>query len=128
MIEERDVSLNEPDIVVYGRHQERAQIAALLEGARGGRAGVLVVRGEAGIGKHRLLADAADQAEGFRLLRCGGVEAEGELAFAALQQLLAPVLDRLDQVPASQAQALRGALGLVETPGETTGSWSRRGC
>jgi hypothetical protein len=74
--------------MLYGRREERAQIAALLEGAHGGHAGVLVVRGEAGIGKHALLADAAEQATGFRLLQCTGVQAEVELPFAALHQLL----------------------------------------
>jgi hypothetical protein len=58
----------------YGRHQERARIAGLLEGARQGRGGVLVIRGEVGIGKHALLADAAAQADGLRLLRATGVQ------------------------------------------------------
>ena len=53
--------------MLYGRRKERAQIGALLEGARGGQGGVLVVRGEAGIGKHALLADAVEQATGVLL-------------------------------------------------------------
>src|SRR6266571_1082732 len=105
--------------MLYGRREERAQIASLLAGARGGHAGVLVVRGEAGIGKHALLQDAAEQANGFRLLRATGVQADIELAFAGLHQLLGPVLDRLDRLPAPQAQALQGAFGLVETQTET---------
>jgi hypothetical protein len=100
--------------MLYGRREERARIAALLEGARRGHAGVLVVRGEAGVGKHALLADAAEQATGFHLLRCAGVEAEVELPFAAVQQLLGPVLDRTDRLPTPQAETLRGAFGLVE--------------
>ena len=107
--------------MLYGRREERARIAALLEGARGGHAGVLVVRGEAGIGKHTLLADAAEQASGFRVLRCTGAEAEMELAFAGLQQLLGPVLEALDRVPIPQAEALRGAFGLVDT--QTATNW-----
>ncbi len=98
----------------YGRREERALLAALLADARGGRSGVLVVRGEAGIGKRTLLWDAAEQAGDFRLLRGGGVDFEVELAFAALHQLLRPVLDRLDRLPAPQASALRGAFGLAE--------------
>ncbi|HZA83070.1 MAG TPA: AAA family ATPase, partial [Actinomycetes bacterium] len=101
--------------MLYGRRKERAQIGALLEGARGGQGGVLVVRGEVGIGKHAMLVDAAEQATGFRLLRCTGLEAEVGLAFAGLQQLLGPVLDRLDRLPAPQAEALRAAFGLVQT-------------
>ena len=88
--------------MLYGRCKERDQIGALLEGARGGQGGVLVVRGEAGIGKHALLADAVEQATGFRLLHTSGVEAEVGLAFAGLQQLLGPVLDRLDRLPPSR--------------------------
>jgi hypothetical protein len=110
---------DDQDSQLYGRHKERAVIAGLLAEARQGRSGALVIRGEAGIGKHTLLQDAANQATGFRLLRCTGVEAEVALPFAALQQLLEPVLDRLDRVPAPQAQALRGAFGLVETQGDT---------
>ena len=98
--------------MLYGRREERARIAALLEAARSGHAGVLVVRGEAGIGKHTLLQDAAEHATAFRLLRATGVEAEVELPFAALHQLLGPVLDRIDQLPDPQATALRGAFGL----------------
>ena len=89
--------------MLYGRRKERARIAALLEDARGGHAGVLVVRGESGIGKTTLLQHAADQAGGFRLLRCTAVESEVELAFAALQQLLRPVLDQTERLPAPQA-------------------------
>jgi DNA-binding CsgD family transcriptional regulator/tetratricopeptide (TPR) repeat protein len=105
--------------MLYGRRKERGQIGALLEGARGGQSGVLVVRGEAGIGKHALLADAVGQATGFRLLHTSGVEAEVGLAFAGLQRLLGPVLDRLDRLPAPQAEALRAAFGLVQTRTET---------
>jgi AAA ATPase-like protein len=101
--------------MLYGRRRERALIAALLEDARRGRAGVLVVRGEAGVGKHTLLADAAEQADDFRLLRATGVQAEVELPFAGLQQLLRPVMNRLERLPAPQAAALRGAFGLTET-------------
>jgi DNA-binding CsgD family transcriptional regulator len=101
--------------MLYGRYEERARIAALLAGARGGHAGVLVVRGEAGIGKHALLQDAAEQASGFLVLCASGFESEAEVAFAGLQQLLGPVLDRLDRLPAPQAGALRGAFGLADT-------------
>jgi DNA-binding CsgD family transcriptional regulator len=100
--------------MVFGRREERALVAGLLAGARGGRSGVLVVRGEVGIGKHLLLQDGAERADGFRLLPGAGVESEVELPFAGLQQLLLPVLDRLDRLPAPQASALRGAFGLVD--------------
>jgi DNA-binding CsgD family transcriptional regulator len=101
--------------MLYGRQEERAIIAGLLAGARRGRSGVLVIRGEAGVGKRTLLQDAAEQAEEFLLLRGAGVEAEFELTFAALRRLLRPVLDRLDRLPGPQADALRAALGLADT-------------
>ncbi|HYT26539.1 MAG TPA: AAA family ATPase, partial [Actinomycetota bacterium] len=66
--------------MLYGRREEHARVAALLAGARVGRSGVLVVRGEAGVGKRALLEDAAEQAAGFQLLRGAGVESEMELA------------------------------------------------
>jgi len=102
--------------MLYGRREERALIGSLLAGARGGHSGVLVVRGPAGIGKRALLGDATEQARGFRLLQCAGVESETELAFAGLHQLLRPVLDRLDQLPGPQASALEGAFGLAASP------------
>jgi len=79
---------------LVGRERERARLDALLDAARAGRSGVLVVRGEAGVGKTVLLDYAADQATRMRVLRACGVEAESELAFAALDELVRPVLSR----------------------------------
>ena len=95
------------------RAEERGVIADLLARARQGRSGTLVVRGEAGVGKTALLADAVEQASGMQVLHGAGVESEVELPFAALHQLLFPVLDRIDRLPRPQARALRGAFGLV---------------
>ncbi|MFC7106463.1 ATP-binding protein [Nonomuraea rubra] len=91
-----------------------ALIARLLDGARERRSAVLVVRGEAGIGKSALLGYAAARADGMRVLRGGGVESESELPYAAAHQLLRPVADRLAAIPAGQAAALRAAFGLGE--------------
>jgi DNA-binding CsgD family transcriptional regulator len=102
--------------MLYGRREERSLVAGLLAGARRGRSGVLVVRGEAGIGKRSLLQDAAEQATGFRVLRGAGSEPEAQLAYAGLHQLLRPALGRLGQLPAPQARALGAAFGLVEGP------------
>ena len=101
---------------LLGRERERAQLDQLLEQARLGRSGSLVVRGDAGIGKTALLAYAADRAEGMTVLRATGVEGEYELAFAGLHALLWPVIDRLDELPEPQRAALAAALGLA--PGE----------
>lgn len=95
-----------------GREQEQQALGALIDGARAGRSAVLVVRGEAGIGKTALLEDAAAGAEGLRVLRGTGLEAEAELPFAGLQLLLTPALDRLPALPEPQRDALSAALGL----------------
>jgi ATP/maltotriose-dependent transcriptional regulator MalT len=98
--------------LLYGRDPERSIIGGLLEGARDSRSGVLVIRGEAGVGKSALLDDAREQASDMQVLACAGVESETALPFAALHQLLRPVLLHLGKVPSLQADALRGALGL----------------
>jgi DNA-binding CsgD family transcriptional regulator len=98
--------------VLIGRESEQARIEALLRRARDGHGGGLVVRGEPGIGKTALLGYAEAQAAGMRVLRARGVEAEAELAFAGLHELLRPLLPLLDQLPPPQAAALAGALGL----------------
>ena len=79
---------------------------------------VLLVIGEAGMGKTVLLADAADRARsaGMRALPVTGRESESKLAFAGLHQLLRPVLSRAADLPGRQAQALLGALGLAADP------------
>jgi DNA-binding CsgD family transcriptional regulator len=100
--------------VAAQRAAEREAIGNLLARARRGRSGTLVVRGEAGVGKTALLADAVEQADGMRVLHGAGVESEVELPFAALHQLLFPVLDHIDRLPRPQARALRGAFGLAE--------------
>ena len=79
---------------------------------------VLVVTGEAGMGKTVLLADAAGRARsaGMRVLSVTGRESESRLAFAGLHQLLRPVLSSAARLPGRQAQALLGALGLAADP------------
>jgi predicted ATPase len=80
---------------------------------------VLLVIGEAGMGKTVLMADAADRARltGMRVLSVNGLESESKLAFAGLHQLLRPVLSSAAGLPSRQAQALLGALGLDADPG-----------
>src|SRR3954453_9412832 len=89
-----------------------APVEDLIASAESSRSGALVVRGEPGVGKSALLGHAIEQATGVRVLRAGGIEAESELAFAALHQLVRPVLDRLERLADPQATALAGALGL----------------
>jgi DNA-binding CsgD family transcriptional regulator len=100
--------------MLCGRTEQLAVIDRLLEDMRSGRAGALVLRGEAGVGKTTLLDAAAEKATGARVLRVAGVESEAELPFAALHALLRPALDQLGALPGRQAEALRGAFGMKE--------------
>ncbi|MEV6974917.1 AAA family ATPase [Kitasatospora sp. NPDC093806] len=103
---------------LYGREREQAAVDALLDGARDGRSGVLVLRGEPGIGKTALLEYAVAAAAGaFRVVRAAGVEYEAELPFAGLSLLLAPGLDGLAALPGPQRRSLEGAFGLGEGGG-----------
>src|SRR6201987_2638486 len=98
--------------MLLDRLPERAALSGLLDAARAGRSGVLVLSGEPGVGKTALLDWAVGSAAGLRVVRVAGVESEMELAFAALQQLCAPMLDQLEGLPDPQRDALGVALGL----------------
>ncbi|KJS60805.1 ATP-binding protein [Streptomyces rubellomurinus] len=101
--------------MLYGREDEQAAVDGLLAAARDGRSGVLLLRGEPGIGKTALLDGAVARAgDGFRVIRAAGVEYEAELPFAGLSMLLAPGLDRLAALPGPQRRALERAFGLAE--------------
>src|SRR3954463_14610340 len=102
--------------VLLGRADERALLDRLLENVRAGQSAVLVVRGEAGVGKTALFHYCARQASGFRVARIAGVESEMELPFAGLHQLCAPMLGRLGALPQPQQAALGVALGLSSGP------------
>ena len=98
--------------MLHGRDDERARLATLLDGARRGHAGTLLLHGEPGVGKSALLEDLVATAGGdVQVLRAQGVESEAPLPFAALHRLLRPVLGILDRLPAPQARALRAAFG-----------------
>jgi DNA-binding CsgD family transcriptional regulator len=99
-----------------GRRNECEVLVALLDGVRAGRSGALVVRGEPGIGKTALLEHAIESASDLKVLRAVGVESELELAFAALHQLCAPLLDQLERLPDPQRDALSTVFGLSARP------------
>ena len=95
-----------------GRVRETERVRQLIEAARQGQSRVLVVLGEPGVGKTALVGHVVGAAPGVRVLRAVGVESEMELAFAALQQLCAPLLDRLEGLPGPQRTALTTVFGL----------------
>ncbi len=103
--------------MLVGRERERQTIDALIAGARLGRSAVLLVTGDPGIGKTALLTDVAESLDGMRVLRATGSEAERDLPFAALDQLMRPGAADLERIPPPQARALGIALALQ--PGES---------
>ncbi len=101
-----------PGAQLLGRQHEREVLDRLLDGARRGDGGVLVVHGEPGVGKTALLAYAIEAAQEFRVARTAGVEGEMQLAYAALQQLCSPTLEIMESLPDHQRGALAVAFGL----------------
>src|SRR3954451_10560056 len=98
---------------LQGRSAEHGLLDRLLSNVRGGQSAVLVIRGEAGVGKTALLRHAVGQASGFRATQIAGVESEMELPYAGLHQLCTKVLDRLEALPERRQVARRVALGLA---------------
>ncbi|GGN31413.1 ATP-binding protein [Streptomyces fuscichromogenes] len=107
-----DAQAIDSPVALRGRSHELAALDQVLATVRAGSSAVLVLRGEAGIGKTALLDCAAGRATGFRTLRVAGVETEMELPFASLHQLCAPLLGGAHRLPGPQRDALSVAFGL----------------
>jgi DNA-binding CsgD family transcriptional regulator len=105
-------------MLVVGRSRERARLERLLEEARSGNSSALLLHGDPGIGKTALLRWTVEQATDMQVLRARGMETESDIPFAGLAELITPLLDRLDAIPAPQAAALRGALALAPATGQ----------
>lgn len=105
-----------PPQVLRGRRDESDALDRLLTGVRAGQSQVLVVRGEAGVGKSALLEHLVQSASGCHVARAAGVEYEMELAYAGLHQLCAPMLELRERLPAPQRDALETAFGLTSGP------------
>src|SRR5271166_4715769 len=101
-----------PGLRLRGRETECQALDRVLAGARAGNSQILVVRGEAGMGKTALLDYLLESASGCRIARVVGDESESELAFAGLHQFCAPMLDHLGQIPEPQRNALSTSFGL----------------
>ncbi|MGW0807779.1 AAA family ATPase [Nonomuraea sp. NPDC002799] len=100
------------DASLVGRTDEIGRVGALIDAARQGQGGALVLRGEPGIGKTSLLRQAEAAAGDFLIMRASGAEFEMELPFAVLHQLCAPVLGKVPALPAPHRKALEIAFGL----------------
>jgi DNA-binding CsgD family transcriptional regulator len=98
------------------RGSEREALERLVAGVRAGHSGVLVLRGEAGVGKSALLRHLSNTADGCRVARAAGIESEMELPFAGLHALCAPMLGGLRRLPGPQRDALGTAFGLSAGP------------
>jgi DNA-binding CsgD family transcriptional regulator len=105
-----------PPTGLVDREVERGVLDRLVAGILAGQSRVLVLRGEAGVGKSALLGYLTQAASACRIARAEGVESEMELAFAGLHALCAPMLGGLERLPAPQHDALCTAFGLSAGP------------
>ncbi len=108
-----DVAVRTSHPALVGRDDVRRRLDDLTAGARSGRGGSLVLRGEAGIGKSALLNHVREADPGLQVIRASGSEFEQELPYSALHQLCLPLLDRLPELPRRHREALEVAFGLV---------------
>lgn len=92
---------------IQGRDHECAILDGLLKQVRDGRSGVLLLRGEPGIGKTALLQYLMATGSDLTLVRITGVESEMELPYAALHDLCSPILDGLGALPEPQQRCPR---------------------
>jgi DNA-binding NarL/FixJ family response regulator len=114
LLMKNDVDVPDPPGGLRGRTSECALLDDLVSAIRRGESRSVVLRGEAGIGKTALLDYLVASASNLRVLRAAGVELEMELAFASLHQLCAPLLDRIEELPAPQRRALETVFGLSD--------------
>jgi AAA ATPase domain len=105
-----------PEQTLVGRTAELEAVDRLLEAARAGRSGGLVLLGEPGVGKTALLEYAVSVATDLQVASIVAVQSEAELGFAALHQLLIPFLDGLGELPDPQREALESAFGRSAGP------------
>lgn len=109
--------------MLIGRKSECATLRALVEGAKRGQGGALLVTGEPGMGKTALLDEvvAGTHDAGVTVIRAAGRDSDADLPFAALAELLEPAGPDIDTLPGPQAHALRRALGVEEADGLVDG-------
>jgi DNA-binding CsgD family transcriptional regulator len=110
------VAGDRPAATLVGRSRERRVLERLVTDVVAGSSRVLVLRGEAGVGRSALLGALAERVAGWRVVRAAGVEAEAGLAHGGLHQLCTPLLGSLPALPLPQREALTTALGLAPGP------------
>lgn len=97
---------------ILGRTGELDRLSAVTTGARNGRGGALLLRGDPGIGKTALLDEISHALHGVRVVRADGYEAESNMPYAALQRIGRPFANHLGSLPERQSAALRIAAGI----------------
>src|SRR5437763_10123521 len=107
---------SDAQVALRGRRAECETLDRFVAHVRAGESRVLVVRGEAGVGKSALLDYLVEGASGCTIARAAGHEYEMELAYAGLHQLCAPMLDLVERLPGPQRDALATAFGLSTAP------------
>jgi len=107
---------SKPHALSIGRAPQLRRLDGLVAGVRAGRGGAVTVTGEPGAGKTALLARLMTRATGTTVLATAGVADEAALPYAALGDLLRPLLGRLAALPPPQARALGAALALRDGP------------
>jgi DNA-binding CsgD family transcriptional regulator/tetratricopeptide (TPR) repeat protein len=105
-----------PERPLLDRGAERAAIDELQDAVRRGFSGVLVLRGDTGVGKTALADYAIEAASGFQVSAVTGVESEINLEYGAVHQLLVPFLPLIGDLPGPQRQAIGVAFGLEAGP------------
>ena len=98
--------------MLIGRDCECEQLLQLLQDGRDGRGGILVITGDAGVGKTTLLEFARSHADDALVLSTVGAETETEIPYVNLSDVFRPEIGEITQLPSRQAQALSGALAL----------------
>ena len=101
---------------LLGRRGDCEALDQLIADVLGGRSRVIVLRGEAGVGKSALLDYVFDRVDGWRVAKAVGIESEMELAYSGLHQLCGPMLDHLDRLPGPQREALATVFGMSRGP------------
>ena len=101
---------------LLGRRSECEALDRLLTDVVSGTSRVMVLRGDAGVGKSELLGYLSKKVAGWRVATAVGVESEMELAYSGLHQLCGPLLDHLDRLPVPQREALATVFGLGVGP------------
>jgi AAA ATPase domain len=101
----------DPPVVLVGREEPMRRLRAALDDARSGSSSTIVILGPPGVGKTALVAQLRSQAADCSVVHARGIETESEWSYAALHQLLMPILQLSDKIPSATQAAIEMAIG-----------------